>query len=49
MTGKECSQKTNELVLDKFDELTIIAKEETQKALEWLKKQKKKKKKDEQR
>lgn len=36
--SKECSQRSNELVLDKFDELTLIAKQEMKQACEWLKK-----------
>lgn len=42
---KECSTRTHELVLTEYDKLTIIAKEETKKAVEWLSKQAKKKKK----
>ena len=47
MPNKECSVKTHDLVLTEYDRLTIIAKEETRKAVEWLSKQANKKKKNE--
>lgn len=42
---KDCSTKTHELVLTEYEKLTLIAKEETKKAIEWLSKQAKQKKK----